>query len=289
MKSSIVFKNIEYKANGLTILSNVSGVVEVEDKYAIVGDNGSGKSTLLEILLGDLTQQSGELNFGAGGARKIKSCRFGVVYDNMPLFPQLKVSEILTFISSLHKVRIGKAERNELLSQFDLEVQSRRKIKVLSSGERQRVALMLSVVHNPDLLILDEAFSNIDPIFFEKIWGYIAPSSRTVVFTSHNWSTLMHHATKVLFLHRGQQLGTQLSPEEHLSRAPGVKKFVFLYTEGLEQRLKEEKFLTYRLEDKVCVFPGDRAEMLETLGVAALLVGAIELKDIYILSKEGKI
>jgi ABC transporter, ATP-binding protein len=148
---------------------------------------------------------------------------------------------------------------------------------------------MLSVVHNPDLLILDEAFSNIDPIFFEKIWGYIAPPSRTVVFTSHNWSTLMHHATKVLFLHRGQQLGTQLSPEEHLSRAPGVKKFVFLYTEGLEQRLKEEKFLTYRLEDKVCVFPGDRAEMLETLGVAALLVGAIELKDIYILSKEGKI
>ena len=277
MKSSIVFKNIEYKVNGLTILSNVSGVVEVGDKYAIVGDNGSGKSTLLEILLGDLTQQSGELNFGAGGARKIKSCRFGVVYDNMPLFPQLKVSEILTFISSLHKVRIGKAERNELLSQFDLEVQSRRKIKVLSSGERQRVALMLSVVHNPDLLILDEAFSN------------IAPPSRTVVFTSHNWSTLMHHATKVLFLHRGQQLGTQLSPEEHLSRAPGVKKFVFLYTEGLEQRLKEEKFLTYRLEDKVCVFPGDRAEMLETLGVAALLVGAIELKDIYILSKEGKI
>ena len=106
MKSSIVFKNIEYKVNGLTILSNVSGVVEVGDKYAIVGDNGSGKSTLLEILLGDLTQQSGELNFGAGGARKIKSCRFGVVYDNMPLFPQLKVSEILTFISSLHKVRL---------------------------------------------------------------------------------------------------------------------------------------------------------------------------------------
>ena len=62
MKSSIVFKNIEYKVNGLTILSNVSGVVEVGDKYAIVGDNGSGKSTLLEILLGDLTQQSGELN-----------------------------------------------------------------------------------------------------------------------------------------------------------------------------------------------------------------------------------
>ena len=50
MKSSIVFKNIEYKVNGLTILSNVSGVVEVGDKYAIVGDNGSGKSTLLEIM-----------------------------------------------------------------------------------------------------------------------------------------------------------------------------------------------------------------------------------------------
>ena len=70
---SISFKGITYTARGVTVLSDVSGEVEVGDKYAIVGDNGSGKSTLLEILLGDLVQKSGELSFGEGGAKGIKA------------------------------------------------------------------------------------------------------------------------------------------------------------------------------------------------------------------------
>lgn len=286
---SISFKGITYTARGVTVLSNVSGEVEVGDKYAIVGDNGSGKSTLLEILLGDLVQKSGELSFGEGGAKGIKACRFGVVYDQMPLFPQLKISEMLTFISSLQRVRLGRDDRSELLLRFNLDSLSQRKIKVLSAGERQRVALMLSVVHRPDLLILDEAFSNVDPIFFEEIWGYIAPPERTVVFTSHNWESLMHHATKVLFLHRGERLGEQLSPEEHLRMAPGVKKLVYRYTESLDQYLEAGCFLRYRLEDKVHVFPGSRGAEVEAMGAVAHSVEPIELKDIYILHKEGKL
>lgn len=289
MGSCIEFNDISYSAGGLSILSGVSGVVEAGDKFAIVGENGSGKSTLLSILLGDIATTSGEVFFGADKGTDIRSCKFGVVYDHMPLFPLLNIAELLNYIAALQHVRLTAAARTELLLRFNLQSIARRKVKVLSAGERQRVALMLSVVHAPDLLILDEAFSNVDPIFLEEIWQYVAQPARTVVFTSHNWGVIRAHATKILFLHKGKGLGDILSPDEHLRMAPSDRKMVATHSEELVRRLGVSSLPWYEQDGKINVFPRRHEEVEEIMEASSSSVESISLQDVFMLYKEGRI
>lgn len=287
--NSIEFDNITYRADKHAILSSVSGLVEAGEKFAIVGENGSGKSTLLAILLGDVIPTSGEIYFGTNGNTKIRSCRYGVVYDHMPLFPLLTAAELLNYISILQRVKISRSERMDILSRFDLQAIAHRKVKVLSAGEKQRVALMLAVVHNPDLLILDEAFSNVDPIFIEEIWQYIARPNRTVVFTSHNWDVIWAHATKILFLHNGRCLGEPLSPLEHLRKAPSNKKIVAKHSKPLIQKLESASVAWYGQEGVVNVFPPGSPEASAIINDLPCQTESVSLKDIFMLYKEGKI
>lgn len=285
---SIVFKDISFKANGRTILSRISGRILKGEKFALVGDNGSGKSTLLEILLGDLMPDTGNLYFDVENQRSIHNTRFGVVYDHMPLFPLLKVSELVKFMSAMHGVDLG-SEASTLISLFDLDKIADRQIKVLSAGERQRVALLLSIVHKPELLVLDEAFSNIDPLFFEKIWSYIATKDRTIIFTSHNWNTLRLHASRILFLHEGEQLGEALSPEEHLRKVGVEMKVIFPYRNVLIEELQKSSLTWYLLEDKVYVFTDKSSPALTAVGGELYSFEPVDLKDIYRLYKSKKI
>lgn len=286
--NSIIFENISFKANGRTILSRISGRIQKGEKFALVGDNGSGKSTLLEILLGDLMPDTGSLYFDVENQRSIHSTSFGVVYDHMPLFPLLKVSELVRFMSAMHRVDLG-SEESALISMFDLDKIADRQIKVLSAGERQRVALLLSILHKPELLILDEAFSNIDPVFFEKIWSYLATKDRTIIFTSHNWNALSLHASKILFLHEGEQLGESLSPEEHLRNVGVEKKVVFPYTNFLIEELQKRSLTWYLLEDKIHIFSNEKLSVLTGIGGEQYSFEPVDLKDIYILYKSKKI
>lgn len=285
---SIVFEDISFKANGRTILSRISGRIQKGEKFALVGDNGSGKSTLLEILLGDLMPDTGCLYFDVEDHRSIHNTSFGVVYDHMPLFPLLKVSELVKFISAMHDVDLG-SEASTLISLFDLDKIADRQIKVLSAGERQRVALLLSIVHKPELLVLDEAFSNIDPVFFDKIWNYIATKDRTIIFTSHNWNALRLHASRILFLHEGEQLGDTLSPEEHLRKVGVERKIVFPYTNTLIEELQKSSLTWYPLEDKVYIFATENLSALTASGGELYSFEPVDLKDIYILYKSKKI
>jgi len=213
---------ISYAVKEKEIIKNVSFSVEDGDTFALIGENGSGKSTLIDIILKDIKPNSGTVSIK--GEHNGKILDIGVVYDKLPLFPMLKVSEIINFFSGLQGKDPTVVEESGLIEIFGINPIMDSMIKNLSQGEGQRLSLLLAVLHNPSLLVLDEAFANLDPLVIERIWPYLKGGHRTVFYTAHNWKIVEKYATKVAFLWHGALLGEPRTPEGWLSSLPGKRK-----------------------------------------------------------------
>jgi ABC-2 type transport system ATP-binding protein len=194
--------NNEYaiEASGLSKhfgdLKAVSGLdlkVPRGEIYGFLGPNGSGKSTTIRMLCGLLTPTEGTANvLGTaipGSARHLKP-RIGYMTHKFSLFGDMTVFENLQFIAEIYSVR--KAERTarieELLKKYDLVGQRKQLAGTMSGGQKQRLALACAVLHRPDLLLLDEPTSAVDPQSRRDFWSNLfrlAEGGTTIMVSTH--------------------------------------------------------------------------------------------------------
>jgi heme exporter protein A len=155
--------NLAKKYSGPYIFRDISLSLEAGDSIAITGPNGSGKSTLLEIIAGIKRQTSGTVEYSVGGER-IGAQEFlkrsGFLSPRMNLYNELTAVEMIGFISGSMNLNINEPEG--LLGNFGLAGQVNKKISEYSSGMKQRLKFMLSVIHDPCFLLLDEPTSHLD-------------------------------------------------------------------------------------------------------------------------------
>ncbi|MDL1913116.1 MAG: ABC transporter ATP-binding protein [Bergeyella sp.] len=263
MSSTVLsLKNISYKVNNKSILDNIHLTVNTGDSFSLIGKNGAGKTTLFEIILNDIKPSSGEVNFSNEIGRNFKNT--GIVYDHLPLFPLMKVREIIDYFSSLYRIKPANIPLkyfeifglNEILNSF---------INTLSQGERKKVGLFLSIIHHPKFLILDEPFSNIDPTVIDSIWEILKENNRTILFTTHNWNEVMHVATKIAFLHKGAIVLPSTTPEMVLKSLPQLKKIITEYNENIIKRLELEGFDFYINENLLHIFYNENSNLIDII------------------------
>ena len=161
--------------------------------YGFLGPNGSGKSTTIRMLCGLLTPTEGTANvLGTaipGSARHLKP-RIGYMTQKFSLFGDMTVIENLQFIAEIYSV--PKADRrtriDELLGKYDLVDQRRQLAGTMSGGQRQRLALACAVLHHPELLLLDEPTSAVDPQSRRDFWANLfrlAEGGTTIMVSTH--------------------------------------------------------------------------------------------------------
>jgi ABC-2 type transport system ATP-binding protein len=171
---------------------------------ALVGPNGAGKTTLLHMAAGLLPPSTGAVEvIGASPARRMD--RIGFVAQDAPMWPRLRVDDVLEigrcmnprFDSALAEGRIA-----------HLEIPTRARIATLSGGQRAQVALTLVLAKRPDLLLLDEPLSNLDPLarrdFLGSMFEFCADSGTAVLFSSHVVAELERICDFLILLRKGR-------------------------------------------------------------------------------------
>jgi ABC-2 type transport system ATP-binding protein len=166
--------------------------------YGVLGPNGAGKTTTLRMLLGIIEPDEGERSLLGEAHPRDASDRVGYLPEERGLYPAMKAREAIAFMGALRGLdwRTGRARANELMQAAGLGHATGDKIRKLSKGMAQLVQLLGSVVHRPDLLVLDEPFSGLDPVNQEKLEAMILAErdrGATVLFSTH----IMAHAERV--------------------------------------------------------------------------------------------
>lgn len=196
--------NIELSVSGSKILNNISFEIQKNKTVALLGPNGAGKSTLIDIITENLFPQSGyvEVNGKKFGESKKD---IGILYEVSPLFETLKVKEVVNYISLFHSAK--KAYISELINVLDIKQHENKLIRVLSKGEKRKVAVLLTIMHSPKLIILDEPTSGLDPFLRDICWKLFKDENRTIFFSTHIWEEASKYADGIIFFKNGTIYG----------------------------------------------------------------------------------
>jgi len=166
--------------------------------YGLLGPNGSGKTTTLRIIMGILLPDLGEVEL-LGGPPGVKSnARVGYLPEERGVYRKMKVVDLLVFLGEIRSLNRGEARRRAMdwLERLELAEWAEKRTQDLSKGMQQKVQFIATVLHDPEILILDEPFSGLDPInqeVLERIVREFQARGTTILFSTH----LMDHAERL--------------------------------------------------------------------------------------------
>ncbi|MBP3949363.1 ATP-binding cassette domain-containing protein [Corynebacterium sp. Marseille-P3884] len=192
-------------------LDGMSFSVGDGELYGFVGSNGAGKSTTMRIALGVLEADSGEVLLDGTPLDDATRRRIGYMPEERGLYGKEKVLDQLVFLAQLHGVDKAAAKKRgeELLGELGLGERTNDKLDDLSLGNQQRVQLAASLIHDPDILILDEPFSGLDPVAVDVMSTMLTDHARNgvpVVFSSHQLDLVQRLCDRVGIVTRGRMV-----------------------------------------------------------------------------------
>ena len=184
---SITIKKINKSYNKQKALVNISFEIKKGEIVGLLGSNGAGKSTLMRIISGYLKQDNGEIKIcnldTNNNDIKIKS-KIGYLPENNPLYMNMYIKEYLFFIANIYKIINPEKRIKEIIKKTGLSIEKSKKIKELSKGYKQRLGLAAALLNNPEILILDEPTTGLDPNQLIEIRSLIKDigKNKTVLF-----------------------------------------------------------------------------------------------------------
>ncbi|MEW1959110.1 ATP-binding cassette domain-containing protein [Kineococcus sp. NPDC059986] len=214
----LVLDNITRHFGERLALDDVSLSVPDGRMVGFVGANGAGKTTTMRIALGVLAADSGTVTFRGKDPDLAVRRRFGYMPEERGLYPKGRLLEQLVFLARLHGVDRGVATRRgqDLLDRLGLGDRAKDKLESLSLGNQQRVQVAASLVHDPELLVLDEPFSGLDPLAVDAMADLLREKTAAgvgVLFSSHQLELVDRLCDELVILHAGRVVASG-EPEE---------------------------------------------------------------------------
>lgn len=221
---SLEVKNLVKKYGEKTVVNGLSFTMEKPGVYALLGTNGAGKSTSIRMILGMLLKDDGEVTFN-GEPLTTSAFNVGYLAEERGLYPKISLMDQMMYFASLKGVskkdaaeRVKKwADKLKLTEYFYPESpatkgKKTKKVKPykadqLSKGNQQKVQLMATLISDPEIIILDEPLSGLDPVntdLFKDIIHEIASQDKYIIMSSHQMATIEEFCTDLTILNRGQ-------------------------------------------------------------------------------------
>ena len=198
--------NLTKKFGEQTALNNININIDKSEIIGLLGPNGAGKSTLMKSIVGALKIDEGEIIFNGKNISEyeIESKKnIGFLPENNPLYLEMYVKEYLQFVANIHK--ISEARVDEVIELVGITPEKSKKIGQLSKGYKQRVGLAQAIIHQPDLLILDEPTNGLDPNQILEIRNVVKEigKEKTVLLSTHIMQEVEALCTRVILIHQG--------------------------------------------------------------------------------------
>jgi ABC-2 type transport system ATP-binding protein len=256
---ALTLKNVSKRFAQVTAVDFLSLQVEQGWMYGLLGPNGAGKTTTIRMILNIIRPDQGHI-FLWGEKGAAFTDRVGYLPEERGLYRKMKVLDLLVFLAAIKGMRTSQARAEALrwLAKFELDGWSQRKVEELSKGMQQQVQFIACVLHHPDLIILDEPFTGLDPVNTSRLKDVILElngQGSTVILSTHQMEQVEKLCSHICLINRGQKvLDGRLSeikkeygqntvrlefdgPKTFLNTNPLIEK-MDLYGQYVELRLK---------------------------------------------------
>ncbi|MEG3047096.1 MAG: ATP-binding cassette domain-containing protein [Mucinivorans sp.] len=267
--------NIVKQYSSHRALDDVSIAIPRGSIYGLLGPNGAGKTTLIRIINRITAPDSGELLFDGRKMMPSDVARIGYLPEERGLYKKMKVGEQALYLSRLKGLSKNDAyvSLKKWFARFEIQGWWDKKVEELSKGMAQKVQFIVTVIHDPELLIFDEPFSGFDPINAELLKNEILDRARqgaTVIFSTHNMASVEEICDHITLINRSRNiLSGELSAIRH---AHGDNTFAITFTgDGADlavalERMGEVKTLS---DTALEVTLGDAANQRELIRVVS--------------------
>ena len=208
MKAGLILENVsktfvEKKAvEGISFSLNKPGV------FGLLGTNGAGKTTTIRMLLGIIKKDSGEITWNGKKVDR-KSVNFGYLPEERGVYPKVKIYDQLMYFAELKGMKKQEADAaiKDWAKKLKVEEYMQMPAEKLSKGNQQKIQFMTAVIHNPELVVLDEPFSGLDPVNTELVKNIIidlVKEGKYVIMSAHQMSTIEEFCSDILILNKGK-------------------------------------------------------------------------------------
>ena len=201
--------NISKQYDGVRAVDQVSFAVQKGDIYGFLGPNGAGKTTTIRMIMGIIQPDSGSIEISDNNMENLGRQIIGYLPEDRGLYQKQKLGEIIVYFGLLRGLEKteAKAKAAEWLERFGLGDQQKRKVEELSKGNQQKVQFILSLVHDPTLLILDEPFTGLDPLnqlLLKEIIQEKRKAGTTILFSTHQMEQVERLCNNICLINQGR-------------------------------------------------------------------------------------
>jgi ABC-2 type transport system ATP-binding protein len=190
---------------------DASFVVGKGQIFGMLGPNGAGKTTAIRLMLDLFRPDKGEVSILGGPMTEAKKDRIGYMPEERGLYQEITVERCLLYLASLKGVpaAVARERLDDLLERFDLAAHRKKKIKELSKGMQQKAQIINTVIHGPELVIIDEPFTALDPINMQLVKGLIRElrdRGTTVVMSTHQMHQVEELCDRIVLIDKGRDV-----------------------------------------------------------------------------------
>ena len=196
-----------------TAVNNVSFEVETGTIFGFLGTNGAGKTTTMRMILDIIRADAGTITWNDTQTRDMDRARFGYLPEERGLYPKMEVEEQLLFIGQLYGASKNDVQRriDRWLELFNVTENRNKTVEALSKGNQQKIQFLAAVLHDPDILIMDEPYSGLDPVNAQQMkdaFHELVNEGKTIIFSTHQLNDAQELSKDVAIIHRGNLLIT---------------------------------------------------------------------------------
>lgn len=211
MQSLIEINSVSKTYGNYKALNNISIRVPKQSIYGLLGPNGAGKTTLIRMLNQITAPDEGEIIFDGEKLNRNHISHIGYLPEERGLYKTMKVGEQAIYLAQLKGVSYKDAEKRlkQWFKKFDILSWWDRKVEELSKGMQQKIQFIVTVIHNPKLLIFDEPFSGFDPInvnLLKKEILELRDKGATIIFSTHNMASVEELCDNIMLINKGNKI-----------------------------------------------------------------------------------
>lgn len=208
---AIALHSVRKAFRSVVAVEDVSFEVQRGEIFGLLGPNGAGKTTLLRLIMDIFRPDSGSIQVFGHHFQKEDKARIGYLPEERGLYTRQKVQSVIEYLVQLKGVSQPQARTNTLrwLERLDMIGVKERRVQELSKGNQQKIQFIVTVAAEPEILLLDEPFSGLDPVnarAFIQIIQELAESGKTIVLSTHQMNLVESLCRRVFMIHHGRQV-----------------------------------------------------------------------------------